>query len=90
MKMTRNWVLTRDGEDIELAVEFDATPYIPATGPTFNSPGEPPEGGEIEILEVIRGGGPLAPPLTAIEEAALLDHLYESVDDSDFDPPGDY
>ncbi len=86
MKFDRNTTISRDGEDVEINVEYDATPYISATywGPA--------EGGEIEIPAVTleATGAPLGPPLTEDEESKVLDYLYESMDESDFDGPEDY
>ena len=83
MRFDRNYTIVRDGKDIEVSVEFDATPHIAATW--F----DPAEGGEIEILAVFDGAVAIDPPLTEAEESRLLDYLYESMDDSDFDVDDD-
>lgn len=36
------------GED-PIEVEGAISPYVPASGPSWSSPGEPAEGGEVEI-----------------------------------------
>ena len=37
---------------LEVEVEYERTADIPVRLPSFNSPGEPAEGGEVEIVEV--------------------------------------
>ena len=41
-------------EEILADVSFSVSRYYPMRGPSFNSPGEPAEGGEIEDLTVTR------------------------------------
>lgn len=71
--------IVRGDEEIELNVEFTATPFVSATY------WQPAEGGEIEITAVFANGVALDPPLTDAEESVVLDYLFESLDDSDFD-----
>lgn len=85
---TRTWYVDRDPDEIEVVVEYTATPYIPEQ--TYGLPENchPAEGGEIEIDSVKIAGTDIAidPPLTEAEESRLIDHLFESMDDSDFNP----
>lgn len=71
--------IVRGDEELEINVEFTATPMIPATW--F----DPAEGGEIEITAVFLDGVAISPPLTDAEESKVLDYLYDSLDDRDFD-----
>ena len=50
------YTVERDDDDYDLDIEYMITPYYPATGPSFNSPGEPEEGGEIELCSVMHDG----------------------------------
>lgn len=86
MKMSQTVCIQRDDEDLELELEvdFDISPLIPASGPSWNSPGEPAEGGEIEVESVKHNGVELA-GLTEAEDAFILNYLYENLDDGDFD-----
>lgn len=83
MRFDRWTTIERDGREIEINVEFDATPFVPATY------WQPAEGGEIEILAVFDGATALDPPLTEAEESKVMDYLYESLDESDFDDEPD-
>lgn len=60
----------RDGQEIELAVVYDVSPYIPATGPTYSCGGQPAEGGEVELISVRYNGAEFT--LTDAEEEALI------------------
>ncbi len=82
MRFDRSTTIHRDGRDIDISVEFDATPFVSATY------WQPAEGGEIEILAVYDGATAIDPPLTDAEESQVLDHLYESLSDADFDDGG--
>lgn len=75
------YTLTRDGEEIEVEVEYSVAPICAAVMPSMNDPGAPAEGGEIEDLIVTRDGAPF--PLTAGEGADLEMHIYETHDRSD-------
>lgn len=53
MTRTHTMKLNRDDEqETEVTVEYTISPYIPATGPSYSSGGEPAEGGEVEIVGV--------------------------------------
>ena len=45
---------TRD-DDSTVLIEFKRTPYFGATGPSWNDPGSPAEGGDVEEWEVEDG-----------------------------------
>ncbi len=80
MRFDRWATIIRDDQEIEISVEYTATPHVPATY------WQPAEGGEIEIVAVtLEDGSKLDPPLSEDEESVIIDHLYESHDDSDFD-----
>lgn len=40
------------GASLEVEIEFTKTPDVPMRWPSLNSPGEPAEGGEVEIVAV--------------------------------------
>jgi hypothetical protein len=75
------YTVTRDDEEIDVEVEYTVAPYVPESGPSWNSPGEPAEGGEIEELTVTRNG--MAFILTPDETAALEAHVYDKHDYAD-------
>lgn len=79
MRMTKTTIIERDGVEIEVEVEFDATPLIPATWD------DPAEGGEIELSEVTVGGEPIDPPLTDAEAEKLETWCAENLEYADFD-----
>ncbi len=72
--------IERDGQDIDLRVIYDVTPYIPATGPTYSCGGQPAEGGEVELISVRQLNG-LDFALTDAEEAALIAECEERAGD---------
>jgi hypothetical protein len=76
MKLDKWTTIERDGEEIEINVEADASPMIPATY------WQPEEGGEIEITAVFRDG--VAFELTDAEAGKIVDWLGENLGD-DFD-----
>lgn len=82
---TLHYTLTRDDAEIELEVEYTVADYHAATGPSWNDPGSPAEGGEIEELTITHDGEPFA--LTDAEELKLEEHIYETHDysEDDFD-----
>lgn len=82
--------IVRGDEEIEINVEFTATPFVPAQtyGPAENC--YPAEGGEIEITAVFVDGIAIDPPLTDDEEAKVIDYLQESLSDDDFDDEPDW
>ncbi len=89
VKIYKTVYLERDGEEFELEVEADLSPYIPASGPSWNSPGEPAEGGEIEVTSVKYKGEELG-GLTEAEDAFILNYLYENLTGDEFDDGPDY
>lgn len=48
--------LTRDDET-EVTVAYTTTPIIPASGPSWNDPGSPAEGGEVELHDITDSEG---------------------------------
>lgn len=79
------WIeLERNGELVEINVEYDATPIVSATY------WQPAEGGEIEITAVFLNG--VAIDLTDAEDALVYAEIEKHHDDSDFNdgPDCDY
>lgn len=74
---TTTYTLTRDDDEIELEVDYCVSPYYPATGPSWSSPGEPAEGGEIEDIAIFGPDGAEFTP-TADELRAIEQHIYET------------
>jgi len=74
-----------DGTDV--VVEFTQSQYHPATGPSWDSPCEPAEGGEIEILAVYEMGAEVW--VTAQELDRFYDELY-SLPPRRHEPDPDY
>jgi hypothetical protein len=42
----------RHGADLSIEIEYQRTPDIPASGPTYASGGEPSCGGDVEITDI--------------------------------------
>lgn len=84
------YALTRGEQTVTLDVEYDVANYYPASGPSWDSPGEPAAGGEITELRILFEGHPFLP--TAAETNAIEQHIYQTHDYSDdgYDPEGDY
>lgn len=81
MTHTITHTITRDGTEIELDIEYAVADYFPARGPSWDSPGDPAEGGEIETLEATLDGKPFT--LTAEEQEAIEVWIYENHDYSE-------
>ena len=81
-----NYTLVVDDEDVEVTVEYTATPYVPAQtyGPPENC--YPAEGGDIEIVSVTGPDGKKL-ELSAENEDRLMDYLYESHEEDVDDYP---
>ncbi len=60
--------IERDGEEIDVRVIYDVTPYVPAR--LYGDYPQPAEGGEVEIISVTRDGKPFV--TTDAEDATLL------------------
>lgn len=52
---THFYEFIRDDEETTVTIEYKFSRYYPATGPSWNDPGSPAEGGEIEDWEVDGG-----------------------------------
>lgn len=72
--------LHRD-DGTEVVVEFTQGPYYPATGPSWDDPGSPAEGGEIAIVDVYFNGETIE--VTEAERQRFYDELYRM-------PPHEY
>jgi hypothetical protein len=74
------YILTRDGVDISLDVEYEVAAYDPGNsyGPPENC--EPPSGGEITELIVAAADTGESFKLTDAEESALEQHIYDTHD----------
>lgn len=90
VKVYKQAFIERDGEEFELEVEADVSPFIPATGPSYYSGGEPAEGGEVEIERITHNGVDIQ--LTDEELGAVAVYIAENLVGDEFDdyPEGDY
>lgn len=75
------YTLTRDGEDIDLEIDYAIEPYDPGSGPSYASGGDPPSGGGIEDWSVMRAGE--AFELTDAEAETVADWIAENHDHDD-------
>lgn len=53
---TRKFIIERGEEEIEVLAEYDRSRFYPATGPSWDSPGDPEEGGEPGNLQTYLDG----------------------------------
>ncbi len=67
----------RNEREIEIDVEYTATPIVPAV--LYGDYPQPAEGGEVEVLSVKHNGAPFA--LTAEEDARVYDQACDRADD---------
>lgn len=88
VKVYKTAYITRGDEELEVEVEADVSPLIPARGPSWDSPGEPAEGGEVELESVTHNGVELE--LTAEESDKLLNYISENLTGDEFDDGPDY
>ena len=79
MKADQWMEIERNGETLEINVEYDVTPFVSATY------WQPAEGGEIEITAVFLDGKAIDPPLTDAEDAFVYEYIAKHHDDSVFD-----
>lgn len=79
MRSTR-YTLTRE-DDIELDIEYSVSRFYPATGPSWSSPGEPAEGGDIEQLDITHNGQPFE--VTPAERQEIEDWIYDRHEDDE-------
>jgi hypothetical protein len=77
-------VIERDGEELEINVEFDATPIVPAQLYGLPENCYPAEGGEVEITAVFLDGVAIDPPLTDAEEAKVLADIESNMSEDDW------
>jgi hypothetical protein len=85
--MTRlsKWAtIERGGEELEINVEFDATPIVPAQLYGLPENCYPAEGGEVEITAVFLDGVAIDPPLTDAEDAMVLAHIESNLSEDDW------
>lgn len=59
-----------DEDDNETVIEYTISRYHPATGPDHSGPGEPAEGGEVEIFAAYR-----IDPETQVKAEISVDEL---------------
>lgn len=83
------YTLARGDQTVILDVVYDVADRIPASGPSWNDPGSPEEGGEITELKIQFEGVDFT--MTQSELDALEQHIYETHDYSDdgYDPDMD-
>ena len=80
--------IMRGDEELLLDVEFNCSPFIPATGPTYSCGGQPAEGGEIEVEKILLNGREIE--LSDKESDFVLNYLYENASLEDDGPDPDY
>lgn len=73
---TTHYTIERDGEEIDLEIEYEVAPYYPTR--LYPWPGEPAEGGEITALTAYRDGKPFA--LTEAEDNKIEEWIYDNHD----------
>lgn len=81
---TLTYELERGDDLIELELEYEVAPIDPGCGPSWNSPGEPPSGGEVEELSVTLNGEPFEltdAEATKVDEFITEHHDYGEDDD---------
>ena len=89
MKINRHEKFDEDEGEIEIAFKYRAG--RPALGPSFNSPGEPAEDDEIEILKITNESGKdITDLVSAYEYQHILETLYEDWEDTNADDMADY
>ena len=77
------YTLTRGDDDIDIDVEYSLSKFYPATGPSWSSPGEPAEGGDVEDISITLDGKPFE--LTPVEAEQVEAHiLMMHEDDGDY------
>lgn len=76
------YTFQRGADFIDVTLDYDIEPVIPASGPDNNGPGSPPEGGEIQRLEAYDTEGNLL-ALTDAEYLAVEKYVYDHHDRSD-------
>lgn len=66
-------------EDVcyNIQIEFDISPYVPAMGPECPWGGQPAEGGEVDIIEIINIDTNQTFDVTADEEKSIMNELFD-------------
>ena len=77
MRFPFNTTIEVGDDEIELAVIYDVTPFVPAR--LYGDYPQPAEGGEVEIISVRHNGADY--PLTDEQETALLTECEERAQD---------
>lgn len=78
-----SYTLTRGDDEIDIDVDYSLSKFYPATGPSWSSPGEPAEGGDVEDMNVSLDGQPFE--LTTDEADQVEAHILMTHEDD-----GDY
>lgn len=78
---TMAYELERGDDLIKLELEYEVAQIDPGCGPSWSCAGEPPSGGEIEELSVLRNGAPFE--LTDAETAKVEAWIYDRHDYDD-------
>ena len=83
-------------EDVTFTVEFNYSPYVPATMYRANGdPGDPAEGGEVEILTITLsttfpdGHIEYSPDLSPFLNDETLEYIQTELEESDLEPEED-
>lgn len=89
MRVSANFSVERDDQEIELVVRGSYSPGSP--GKVWGPPEDcyPPEPAEVEIEEILKDGQPWDGQLTDEEEKAAEEALMASAEDADFGPDPD-
>ena len=80
---THLYEFTRDDGSV-VVIEYKRAPYYPGHGPSWNDPGCPPEGGEIEEWEADNGDVTLTDAEAERAEREIYDLPWDPYED-DFD-----
>ena len=72
------FTIERDGQEIDLEIEYEVAPYC--AGNTYGPPEfcEPPSGGEVEEMTATLDGQEF--PLTDAERKKIEQHIYDTHD----------
>lgn len=74
---TIRYSVTRDGNELELEIDYSVSGYHPGRRPSLSDPGEPPSGGDIDDIFIAGpDGGEFTP--TAEELSRIERHIYET------------
>lgn len=75
-----------DEEDVDVLIEFEVSswPYA-GTGPSWNHPGDPPEGPEFDITKIVRSDSGEDITKAVIDDPMVTDAVVERIYELDQD-----